>query len=181
MKSLLNGNFQNFPMLIQIIRQNLQNPQNSEYMEHILLKGFPELLDQILDGILPIKVDNSTLQNPEMINKIIDSIGQKSQNKTEIIQPELHFFNNTKMRIVFLDILMSLVLVKKKLSWEMFFSKDQETQHFRLFKKLIIYQVLVRECGEKHMIDQIILLLLFESLPESILTNKTVSFNRKCN
>jgi hypothetical protein len=181
MSSLLSKNYDNFAMLVQIIRQNLQNPENSEFMELILNKGFPNFLEQVLNDILPINFETSSLINVDVIQSIINSFDHKTKNQNDIIQSRSKFFQSRKKRIMLLDILMSLVLIRKKILWDLFFGKNQESQDFQLFKKVVVWQVLSQEVRERQMLDQLILFLFFDSLPESILTNKTVSFglNRK--
>ena len=182
MKSLTQSKFEDFPMLIQIVRQNLQNPQSSDCMSLIINKGFSVLLEIVLNDLFPSVLDPQDIFNPNAVLSIFDSFDQKINSNFDVIYPKIKFFQILKNRVLFLDILLSLVLVKKDAMMEFFFGSEQERDGFTIFGKLVIWQVFTRDIRERALIDKTILLLLFNALPEMILTNKTVPFggaNRK--
>lgn len=176
--SLLQGDYQNFPLLIQIVRQNLQNPECSDNLTMLFNNGFESLLEQILHDFLPASINLNDIMNSENIIKLLKT----SNNKKELIDPKIKFLKIQKNRILFLDILVSMILIKKELVRELFLGRKQENQKFHLFKKLVIWQVITKEPRERHLLNRFLLCLFYNSLPEIILTNRTIPFggnNRK--
>lgn len=176
MTSLVGQNFENFAMLVQIVRQNLQSPESSECMTLILEKGFQALLEVLLDDFMPIGLDPQDIIDLERAPGAILSLAARLQPGTEPIQPQIKFFQTRKHRILLIDVLMSLLIIKKPTMWELFFGPEQEARQFGLFKKLAFWQVLSVDSRERKMLDQVVSLLLFDSLPEAIIINKTSVF-----
>lgn len=176
MTSLVGQNFENFAMLVQIIRQNIQSPENTECMNLILEKGFRALLEVLLDDFMPIGLDSQDLLDLDNAHNLVNSLIPRSRINAEPIQPQIKFFQTRKHRILLLDVLISLVIVKKSAMTELFFGKEQELRKFCLFKKLAFWQMLTVEARERNMLDQVMLFLLFDSQPEAIIINKTGVF-----
>ena len=176
MVSLLKGSFQDFPLLVQIVRQNLQNPEGSETMEMVLAKGFASFFEIVLDDLLPAMLNPLDLFNAETVLSIFESFSLNKGQNLDIIFPKIKFFQNKKNRVLVLDAMLSMALVKKDLIRDIFLGNNQEKLEFHLLKKLVIWQVFSEDLRERHLLDQIVLSLLFDSLPEMILTNKTLPF-----
>jgi hypothetical protein len=182
MQSLTQSKFEDFPLLIQIIRQNLQNAENSENMSIILNRGFSVLLEMILSDFFPSVLDPKRIWDSSAVVSIFESFEQKQNPGFQVIYPKIAFFQEIRNRVLFLDILISLVLVKRETVKEMFFGEDQQGGNFSLFGKLVIWQVFAEDPRERALLDNIMLLLLFDGQPESLLINKSVGFfsaNRK--
>lgn len=138
--------------------------------------GFKNLLEEILNNLLPAKINLEDIFNLENIMIIFNL------KLNQIIVPKIYFFQNQKNRILFLDILISMILIKKDFVREMFFGREQEKKKFHLFKKLVIWQVLTKEPRERYLLNSFMLFLFFDSLTEIILTNRAIPFgsnNRK--
>ena len=74
LKSLLNKNYEDFPLLIQIVRQNLQNPECSDGLIMLFNNGFNNLLEQILNNFLPANINLDDIFNVKNIMLIFESI-----------------------------------------------------------------------------------------------------------
>lgn len=174
MASLVAQNFANFGLLVQVVRQNLQNPENTDCMDLLLEKGFPALLELTLDDFVPLGVDAQAVLDLENAHSVVASLAQGA--RAELIQPQIKFFQTRKHRLLFLEVLLSLAAVKKPAMAELFFGAEQERRQFVLFKKLALWQALTSEPREQLLLDQSVCFLLFDSLPEAIIANKTAAF-----